>query len=182
MTQFDVSGRNAMLEGFGTNLGPNAVLQIRSGPPPADCAAADSGTLLASYTNVNWSAAASGSKALSGTPITGTASAAGLAGHFRFKNTAGSITRAQGLISQPWAASTAFLLNQQVHNGGNVYRCTTAGTSASSGGPTGTGSGISDGAAVWAYLGVQEMTLDNTNLAAGQTVNVNSFSLTQSGA
>jgi hypothetical protein len=34
---------------------------------------------------------------------------------------------------------------------GKLYRCTTAGTSASSGGPTGTGTSITDGTAVWEY-------------------------------
>jgi hypothetical protein len=34
---------------------------------------------------------------------------------------------------------------------GNLYRCTTAGTSAASVGPRGTGSSITDGTAVWAY-------------------------------
>jgi hypothetical protein len=182
MTQFAVSGRNAMLDGFGTDLGTNAVLQIRSGPPPTDCAAADSGTLLASYSNVNWAAAASGAKLFSGTPLTGTTSSAGLAGHFRIKNTAGSATKAQGPISQPWAASTLVQVGQQMHNGGNVYRCTTGGVTASAGGPTGTGTGISDGAAVWSYVDKQDMTLDNTVLTSGQGLNINSYSLTQSGA
>jgi hypothetical protein len=35
--------------------------------------------------------------------------------------------------------------------GGNLYRCTTAGTSASSVGPRGTGTSITDGTAVWTY-------------------------------
>jgi hypothetical protein len=53
----------------------------------------------------------------------------------------------------PWATSTAYALNAQVSAGGNVYKCTTAGTSASTGnGPTGTGTGITDGTAVWAYV------------------------------
>lgn len=58
----------------------------------------------------------------------------------------------------PWSASKAWALNQicfngggQYRRGGELYRCTTAGTSASSGGPTGTGSSITDGTAVWAY-------------------------------
>ncbi|MDR3571053.1 MAG: tail fiber domain-containing protein [Candidatus Pacebacteria bacterium] len=54
---------------------------------------------------------------------------------------------------QSWATSTAYALNAIVDWGGNTYKCTTAGTSASSGGPTGTGSSISDGTVVWAYQG-----------------------------
>lgn len=40
-----------------------------------------------------------------------------------------------------------------VRNGSNFYQLTTAGTSAASGGPTGTGTGIADGSCVWTYLG-----------------------------
>jgi hypothetical protein len=51
-----------------------------------------------------------------------------------------------------WATSTAYALNALVAANGNIYKCTTAGTSAASGtGPTGTGSGIVDGTAQWAY-------------------------------
>lgn len=53
-----------------------------------------------------------------------------------------------------WAASTAYQQNAFVTNGGNVYQCTTAGTSAASGGPLGTGSAIADGTAVWRYFAV----------------------------
>lgn len=51
----------------------------------------------------------------------------------------------------PWAPSTAYSLNALVINGGNAYKVTTAGTSAASGGPSGTGATISDGTVVWAY-------------------------------
>ena len=52
-----------------------------------------------------------------------------------------------------WAASTAYTVGLRVVNGGNVYSCTGAGTSAASGGPTGTGSAITDGTVTWSYLG-----------------------------
>lgn len=51
----------------------------------------------------------------------------------------------------PWQASTAVTVGLTRNNGGNVYTCTTAGTTAASGGPTGTGTGITDGSAVWSY-------------------------------
>jgi hypothetical protein len=51
-----------------------------------------------------------------------------------------------------WTALTAYTTNMYVKNGGNTYRCTTAGTSASSGGPSGTGATITDGSAVWTYV------------------------------
>jgi hypothetical protein len=56
-------------------------------------------------------------------------------------------------IQRPWTVSTAWQLNETCLNNGKYYNCTTAGTSAASGtGPTGTGSGISDGTAVWEYI------------------------------
>lgn len=39
------------------------------------------------------------------------------------------------------------------HDGGKLYVCITAGVSAGSGGPTGTGSNITDGSVHWAYVG-----------------------------
>lgn len=51
-----------------------------------------------------------------------------------------------------WVPTTAYVLNQTVINGGNMYQCTAAGNSAGAGGPTGTGSGIVDGSVTWAYV------------------------------
>ena len=51
----------------------------------------------------------------------------------------------------PWAASTACTVGQLRANNGNVYRCTTAGTTGATG-PSGTGSGLTDGTAQWAYV------------------------------
>lgn len=55
----------------------------------------------------------------------------------------------------PWVASTAYALGDFVANDTapvKVYRVTTAGTSAASGGPTGTGGAIADGTVTWAYV------------------------------
>src|SRR5215472_12340053 len=51
-----------------------------------------------------------------------------------------------------WAANTAYAVNAVVFNSPNVYTCTVAGTSAASGGPTGTGSGIVDNTVTWNYV------------------------------
>jgi|GEM_PF-2380920 len=52
-----------------------------------------------------------------------------------------------------WVANTPAALNSYVQNGGITYKCTTGGTSAvlPATGPSGTGAGIADGSAVWAY-------------------------------
>jgi hypothetical protein len=52
-----------------------------------------------------------------------------------------------------WANTTPYALNALVSNGGNVYVCSVAGTSAGSGGPSGTGLAIVDGSVTWRYLG-----------------------------
>lgn len=51
-----------------------------------------------------------------------------------------------------WAGNTAYVLNDVRVNGGIAYGVTTAGTSAASGGPTGTGTGITDGTVVWSSV------------------------------
>lgn len=51
-----------------------------------------------------------------------------------------------------WAGTTAYALDDVVTLGSNIYQCVTAGTSASSGGPTGTGSAIADDTVVWDYV------------------------------
>lgn len=182
--QFSVAVRNARADAIETTIGASAIMRIRSGVPPADCAAADTGTVLATINlPADWmAAAASGQKVLAGTWQDAAADAAGLAGHFRIYNSAGTVCGWQGLVSQAWAASTPYVLNQQVNNGGNVYRCTTAGTSASSGGPTGNGASIADGTAVWAFVGTADMILDNTNFNVGQPFQVNTFTLTEANA
>jgi lysophospholipase L1-like esterase len=55
------------------------------------------------------------------------------------------------LSLQAWAPSAAYVVGNCRLNNGFIYKCTTAGTSASSGGPTGNGS--TDGTAVWSFVG-----------------------------
>lgn len=180
--QLSVAVRNARLDVIETTIGTSPTVEVRTGAMPANCAASATGTVLATITNPSdWmNAASSGSKTLLGTWQDLLADASGLAGYFRVIG--GGNCHIQGLCSQAWAASTAYLLNQQVSNGGNVYRCTTAGTSAGSGGPTGTGSGITDGSAVWTYVGALDMTLDNTNLNAGQPFSISAFTMNEANA
>lgn len=52
-----------------------------------------------------------------------------------------------------WASSTGYTLGQRVKNGGNVYQCITAGTSAGSGGPTTEEDDITDNTVHWRFLG-----------------------------
>jgi len=92
--------RNARLDSIETTIGATAKLQFRSGAQPANCAAADTGTLLAELTlPSDWMNAASGGvKTLLGT-WAGAGVAAGNAGHFRLKNNAGTVCGMQGSVT-----------------------------------------------------------------------------------
>ena len=99
--QYSVAVRNARLDVVETTIDEDPILEIRSGAPPANCATADSGTLLASITlPTDWMAAASsGTKAKSGTWEDASANASGTAGHFRIKEATGTTCHAQGTVT-----------------------------------------------------------------------------------
>jgi hypothetical protein len=98
--QLDVDTRNAMLDAFEATVGADPTLELRTGAPPANCAAADTGTLLADVgLPADWmGAAAAGVKSKSGVwqaiPV-----ADGDAGHFRLKSSGGEV-RMQGTVSE----------------------------------------------------------------------------------
>jgi hypothetical protein len=132
--QLSVAVRNARLDAIETAIGTSAKLKIRSGSPPANCAAADSGDVLATLNlPSDWMAAAdAGAKAKSGTWEDTSADAAGTAGHFRLYASDGSICHLQGTV-------------------------------------TATGNG-------------GDMTLDNIVIAAGQSITITGFTLTDGNA
>jgi len=128
--QNSMAVRNALVDAWETAIGASAVLKIRTGAPPANCAAADQGTVLVSYSlGANWAAdAVAGVKTMTSLPLTAAASAAGTAAHYRLYASDGTTCHEQGSV-------------------------------------TATGGG-------------GDMVLDNTNIASGQTVNINTFSKT----
>lgn len=99
--QKSVAVRNAQLDAIETTIGTSPILRIRTGTQPANCAAADSGTVLATVTlPSNWMAdAASGSKSLLGTWTDSSADATGTAGHFRIYDSGGSTCHLQGTVT-----------------------------------------------------------------------------------
>ena len=127
--QASVSVRNSLLDAIESAVGTAAVLKIRSGSAPATCATADSGTVLASITcPSDWAAAAaSGSKAKSGTWSDSSADNTGTAAHWRLYASDGTTCHLQGTV-------------------------------------TATGGG-------------GDMTLDSTSITAGQTVTINTFTI-----
>lgn len=126
--QLSTNVRNAMADSFESTTGTAAILRIYTGAPPANCAAAVTGTQLLTITlPSDWmNAAASGSKTKLGT-WSNPAGAAGTAGYFRIWDSTATTCHAQGTV-------------------------------------TATGGG-------------GDMTVDNTSIASGQTVTVNTFTL-----
>lgn len=101
--QFSTGVRNALLDIIETTIGASAVLKIFSGAKPANCVAANSGTVLATMAlPADWMAAASGgSKAKAGTwqDASADAGAPTNAGHFRIYASDGVTCHIQGTIT-----------------------------------------------------------------------------------
>lgn len=99
--QLSVTVRNARLDAIEAAIGASAVLKIRTGAAPANCATADSGTVLATLSlPSDWMAAASsGSKAKSGTWEDLTADNTGTAAHWRLYASDGTTCHAQGTVT-----------------------------------------------------------------------------------
>lgn len=101
MLQFSEAVRNARLDAVEDTIGASPVLEIRSGAAPANCAAADTGTVLATLNlPADWmNDAASGAKTLLGTWQDLSADATGVAGHYRIKANGGTPCHAQGDVT-----------------------------------------------------------------------------------
>ncbi|QTH22015.1 hypothetical protein HRJ34_00275 [Rhizorhabdus wittichii] len=120
--QYSAAVRNAKLDAVETAIGASAVLKIRTGAPPANCAAADAGTVLATLNlPADWMAAASaGSKSKSGTWQDLTADAAGTAAHFRIYASDGVTCHAQGTITATGGGGDMTLDNTSIAAGQQV--------------------------------------------------------------
>lgn len=171
---------NASLDGIETGLGASPLFRVLSGAMPANTTAADAGTVLASGTlAADWAtAAASAQKSLVTSFGDTSADATGIARYLRLYRASDSACGFQGLISEARVASTAYVLNQQIHNGSAVYVVTTAGTTAAGTGPTATsGTGIADGTAVLSFVALlpEFLITPSTSLTLGQQFTVSSL-------
>lgn len=99
--QLSTAVRNARLDSLETTVGTSARLKVFTGAQPANCAAADSGTLLADITcPSDWlAAAASGAKAKAGTWQDTSADGTGTAAHFRLYANDGTTCHMQGSVT-----------------------------------------------------------------------------------
>jgi hypothetical protein len=192
--QLSTTVRNAQLDTWETTISTSPQLRIYTGSPPADCATAASGTLLATITlPSDWMAAASGgSKAKSGTWSVA-AGASGTAGYYRIYDSTGTTCHEQGTVSLSVAIATSALTAAN----GNVL--TFASTTGVSVGMNVSGTGVVAGSTVVALTGTTvtlsltstagvssatsitfggEATLDNTSIASSQTVTITTFTRT----
>lgn len=132
--QLSAAVRNARLDAIETAIGVSAVLKIRTGAVPANCAAADSGTVVAtlSLPADYMEAANAGAKTLKGTWQDLSADADGTAAHFRLYASDGTTCHMQGTITATglggdmtvdntsFAAGQAFSITTFTLTGGNA--------------------------------------------------------------
>ena len=120
--QLSVAARNGRLDAIETELGASPILKIRTGSAPADCATADSGTVLATLNLPSdaMAAASSGSKAKAGTWQDASADASGTAAHFRLYKTDGTTCVLQGTVTATGGGGDMEIQNTSINAGQQV--------------------------------------------------------------
>lgn len=121
--QLSTAVRNAMLDAIETAIGVSAIVKLKSGAPPANCAAADSGTVIATIALASdWmGAASSGSKAFTSTPLVdASADNAGTLAHYRVYASDGTTCHEQGTITATGGGGDMTVDNTVVTAGQNV--------------------------------------------------------------
>lgn len=197
--QYSVAVRNGQLDQVESVPGTTAVMRIRTGSPPADCATADSGTVLVTPTlPSDWmAAAASGSKAKSGTWQDTSADATGTAGHFRIYDTAGTTCHIQGTAGQSvvlttsaltaangnvltFTATTGVVVGMNVSGTGIPADTTVVAVSGTTVTLSRTSTaGVANGASI---TFAPDLVLDNASIVAGQSVTISTFTITAQNA
>ena len=121
--QFGTTYRNGMLDLFETTVGTAARCIIYTGSPPADCATAASGSVLATIIcPSDWmNDAATGSKTLKGTWSV-SASGTGTAGYFRIYDSGVSVCSMQGTVG---TSATDMIVDSTSFTSGQTFSITT---------------------------------------------------------
>lgn len=117
--QLSISVRNARLNAIETTIAASAVVKIFTGSPPANCAAADSGTTLAtlSLPSDYFNAASSGSMTKLGAWTVASAANTGTAGYFRMYDTTAATCHLQGTCSASGGGGDMILNTTSVASG-----------------------------------------------------------------
>jgi hypothetical protein len=166
--QKSVVVRNTELDAIETAIGVSAIMRVRAGTPPADCATADSGTVIATLNlPSDWMAAASsGQKTFLGTWQDASADATGTVGHFRVYDSTGATCHLQGTAGQ----NVVFATNALTSANGNVLNFSS--TTGVVVGMNVSGTGVVAGSTVVAVTGTT-VTLSSTStagVASGATI------------
>ncbi len=117
--KYSTAVRNAKLDAIETAIGTSPIMKILSGAAPANCAAADTGTVLATLNlPSDWMANASGgSKAKSGTWEDTSADNTGTAGYFRIYDSTGTTCHMQGTVTATGAGGDMTVDNTSFASG-----------------------------------------------------------------
>lgn len=99
--QFSTAVRDARADAVESAIGVSAILKIRTGAPPANCAAADTGSVLATVNCPSdyMAASSAGVKSKNGTWEDLSADATGTAAHFRVYDSGGATCHIQGTVT-----------------------------------------------------------------------------------
>jgi hypothetical protein len=122
--QFGVALRNARANVIESTISTTPILTIRTGAAPANCAAANSGTVVATVNcPSDWLAAASGGAvAINNGPWQDlTADATGTAAHFRIHDSGGTVCHIQGTVG---TAATDMIVDNTSFNAGQQFNIT----------------------------------------------------------
>lgn len=117
--QFSTTLRSARAQQIETTIGTAPLFEIFTGAAPANCAAADSGTKLASITlPSDWVTESNGVLTKAGTWSVA-ASATGTAAHYRLKSSGGTVHE-QGTVTATGGGGDATIDNTSITNGQTV--------------------------------------------------------------
>jgi len=195
--QYSNTHRNNSMTQLNTDIGVNAQIICYSGSPPANVAAAVTGTLLVQFAGNATAFGAVASQQLTANAVASVnAAASGILGYYRI-NTSGGTPVAQGTIYQ----STPLTTNALTAANSNVLNF--AATTGVVAGMSISGTGVIPGTTVLATTGTTvtmsqastagvanaaaitfggDMTVANTNVAAGQSCQFTSLVVTAAGA
>jgi len=120
--QFSTAVRTARAAAIEPAIGTSPILEIRTGSKPANCAASDSGSVLATMTlPSDWlETASNGQVTIKGTWQDLTADAGGSAGHFRVKDSGGTTCHIQGSVTATGGGGDMTLDNVVIAEGQQV--------------------------------------------------------------
>ena len=187
MASITTANRNRAADAV-TARANNGSLRIYSGTPPADANAALSGnTLLAvpTFGATAFGAAASGVATANAITSDTSADNTGRPTFARALESDGTTVVFQMSCAFAWLPNTAYSIGDYVVNDSNkLYVCDQNGTSAASGGPTGTGANITDNTTRWDYVAPAEAVIGSggPSIIAGGTVSITSLTYTQAGS